>query len=264
MTDRPRSMTGLRQSSASALRQWLPVAVLVCFIAAAYFTGLHRYVSLATLAEHRETLRGFVHDNLLLALAAYALLYVVIVALSLPGAAVMSIAGGFLFGWMLSAPVTVVAATIGAVIVFEIVSTSFGAALAARAGPMVKRLSAGFAADAFHYLLFLRLAPVFPFFVVNAVAGLCRVKLSTFVIATVIGIIPASIAFALLGTGLDAVIEAQLAAHAACVAANGAENCSFSIDAGALVTRELLLAFAGLGLVALIPVVLRRFRKGAP
>lgn len=264
MTDPSLTMTDPRSSPYGSLRRWLPVAVLTILIAAVYLAGLHRHISLAALAENREALRGFVATHLLLALAAYALLYVAIVALSLPGAAVMSIAGGFLFGWMTSVPVTVAAATIGAVIVFQIVRTSLGAALAAKAGPMVQRLSQGFAADAFHYLLFLRLAPVFPFFIVNAVAGLCRVKLPTFVVATVIGIIPASIAFALLGAGLDGVIEAQLAQHQACIAANGAASCSFSLDAGALVTRELLLAFAGLGLVALVPVAMRRWRRTAP
>lgn len=263
MTDLSQPMINARPSPPGSLRRWLPVLALAALIAAAYLAGLHRHLSLTALAEHREALRGFVGSHLLLALAAYAALYVAIVALSLPGAAVMSIAGGFLFGWVLSAPVTVVAATIGAVIVFQIVRTSLGAALAERAGPMVKRLSAGFAADAFHYLLFLRLAPVFPFFIVNAVAGLVNVKLPTFIVATVIGIIPASIAFALLGAGLDGVIAAQLAAHEACVAAQGNQNCTFSLDVSALVTTELLLAFAGLGVVALIPVALRRWRRHA-
>jgi hypothetical protein len=83
----------------------------------------------------------------------------------------MSIAGGFLFGWAVSAPVTVFAAVAGAAAVFQIVKTSLGAALAERAGPFLQRLSRGFAENAFSLLLFLRLTPVFPFFMVNAVAG---------------------------------------------------------------------------------------------
>ncbi len=172
----------------------------------------------------------------------------------------LSIIGGFLFGWMVSAPLSIAAAATGAVIVFQIVKTSFGASIAERAGPFVKKLAGGFAKDAFSYLLFLRLTPVFPFFAVNAVAGLANVKLSTFTLATVIGIIPGGIAFAYLGSGLDGVIDAQRLAHTDCVAKNGADACAFSIDASALITTDLLIAFAALGLVSLIPVILKKFK----
>lgn len=261
MSDRPvPNVKGPPAPAAGAWRPWLTVAALLGLVATVYAAGLHHHLSLVTLAEHREALRGFVEGHLLLALAAYVLLYVAIVALSVPGAAVMSIAGGFLFGWMLSAPVAVLAATAGAVIVFQIVRTSFGVALAARAGPLVQKLSAGFAADAFHFLLFLRLAPVFPFFIVNVVAGLARVPLTTFILATGIGMLPASIVFALLGAGLDGIITARLAARQACVAATTGADCQLDLDAANLVTGELLLAFFGLGVLALVPVVLRRRR----
>jgi uncharacterized membrane protein YdjX (TVP38/TMEM64 family) len=241
-------------------RAW-PVAALVLAVAAIYAAGFHRYLTLATVAENRDLLETFVAAHIFTALLIYAAVYIVTVALSLPGAALLSIAGGFLFGWMLSAPVTIVAATIGAVIVFQIVKTSFGAAIAGRAGPFVKKLADGFARDAFSYLIFLRLTPVFPFFMVNAVAGLCNVRLSTFTLATFIGIIPGGIAFAYLGTGLDSVFDAQAAAHADCVAKSGAEACPLAIDASALVTTELLIAFAALGVVSLIPVTLKKFKE---
>ena len=258
------TMTEIRRPTAGKFRQWLPAAVLAGLIATAYALGLHHHLTLSALAENREALRNFVSDNLALAVLVYMSVYVALVALSVPGAAVMSIAGGFLFGWAISLPATITSAVIGSVIVFQIVKTSLGAALAERAGPMVQRLSKGFSEDAFSYLLFLRLAPVFPFFMVNAVSGLCRVSLRTFIIATVIGIIPASFAFALLGSGLDGVIDAQTAAHQACIAQNGAGNCTFSLEISSIVTRELLLAFAGLGLVALFPIALKRFRRQKP
>lgn len=254
-------MTFARLSTAAGLRQWLPVAVLAALIATAYALGLHRHLSLSTLAENRDLLRSFVAGNLFLAVLTYMGIYVALVALSVPGAAAMSIAGGFLFGWAISVPATVTAAAIGAVIVFQVVKTSLGAALAERAGPMVSRLSRGFAEDAFNYLLFLRLAPIFPFFVVNAVSGLCRVPLRTFVLATVIGIIPASFAFALLGSGLDGVIDAQKLAHEACIAEKGPAACTFSISVRSLVSTELLLAFAGLGVVALLPIAIKRLKS---
>jgi uncharacterized membrane protein YdjX (TVP38/TMEM64 family) len=235
-------------------------------IASAYYFGLHRYLSLGVIADNREALKAFVAAHLIAAVVIYMAIYIVVVALSLPGAAILTIVGGFLFGWALSAPITVLAATAGAVIVFQIVKTSLGAVAAERAGPFVKKLSAGFTDDAFNYLLFLRLVPAFPFFAVNAVAGLCRVNLRTFVSATLIGIIPGTIAFAWLGTGLDSVIDAQAKIYHQCIATGGMADCMYEFDIGALVTREILIAFAALGVVALIPVALKRWkaRRTAP
>lgn len=242
------------------LRRWLPVAVLLLLLGLDYALGLHRYLSLATLAEHRDQLRAWVAGNLVLAIACYMLAYVAVVALSIPGAAAMSLAGGFLFGWAISAPATIIAAVIGAAIVFEIVKTSFGAALAEKSGPFVQKLSQGFAENAFGLLLFLRLTPVFPFWAVNAVAGLSRMPLRVFVAATALGIIPGAFAFALVGSGLDGVIEDQLMAYRVCAAENGAGNCHVSLSAAALISPELLWGLTGLGLVALVPVVARLWK----
>jgi uncharacterized membrane protein YdjX (TVP38/TMEM64 family) len=249
---------------AAGLRRWLPVAALLALAAAGYALGLHHYLTLTALAEHRDSLRQWVNGHLLLALASYMLLYVTVVALSLPVASVLSIAGGLLFGWAASVPPTVVAAVTGSVIVFAVVKTSFGAALAERASPFLQRLSAGFAENGFSLLLFLRLTPVFPFWAVNAVAGLARMPLGTFMAATAIGIIPGSVAFALVGAGLDKTIDAQIAAHQACLAAGNAAACSLSLDASSLLSPELGWGFAGLGLIALLPLLFRRRRMAAP
>lgn len=242
-------------------RRWLPLVALLALAGAGYGLGLHRYLTLETLTANRGLLHGWVNGHLALALAAYVLLYIAVVALSIPGATVMSIAGGFLFGWALSIPATLVAAVAGAVIVFEIVKTSFGATLAERAGPMVQRLSAGFAQNAFSLLLFLRLTPVFPFWAVNAVAGLCRIPLRSFIAATALGIIPASIAFALVGSGLDVVIDRQLAAYESCINQLRAASCSADLKLSSLISPELGLGLTGLGLVALIPIGIRLWKN---
>lgn len=252
---------GDKPGRARGLRRWLPAALLLLLIGVGLALGLHRHLTLTALAENRDALKRFAEAHLLLALAGYAALYVTVVALSIPAAAALSIAGGLLFGWALSAPVTVAAATAGSAIIFQAVKTSFGATLAERAGPFVKRLASGFAENAFSLLLFLRLTPVFPFWAVNAVSGLCRVPLRTFIAATAIGIIPASLAFAFIGAGFDRVIDAQLAAHRACVAARGGAQCSFTVSPAALVSTELVLGLSALGAVALIPLLLR-WRKG--
>lgn len=235
--------------------------LLIAGIAAVYLTGLHKYLTFEAFVSRSAAIETFVRDHLILAVIAYMAIYIAVVALSLPGAAAMSITGGFLFGWAISVPTTVVAATAGATIVFQAVKTSFGATLAERAGPMVQKLSHGFAEDAFNYLLFLRLVPVFPFFVVNAVAGLCQVRVKTFVMATAIGIIPGAIAFAYLGTGLGSIITAQTAAHDACLAERGAANCKLELDPSLLVTRELIISFVVLGVVALLPIAIKHLKK---
>lgn len=245
-------------------RRWLPVALLLALVALVLGLGLQNKVTLPALIEHRDEIRGWVDGHLALAVTAFALLYVAVVALSIPAAAALSLAGGFLFGWMVSAPVTTLAATAGAAIVFEIVKTSFGAALAERSGPFLTRLSRGFAENAFSLLLFLRLTPVFPFWAVNAVAGLSGIPLGTFVAATLIGIIPGSIAFALIGAGLDTVIDDQALAFRVCAEQNGAENCHASLSPAALISPELLWGLSALGLVALLPVLLRLRKARRP
>lgn len=237
--------------------------MLAALIALAYAFGLHSYFTFGTLVENRAMLQAFVDQHLYSSILAYAAIYVAVVALSLPAAGLLSIFGGFIFGWQVSAPVTVVAATVGAVIVFQVVKTSLGSAIAERAGPFATKLSNGFAKDAFNYLLFLRLVPAFPFFAVNAVAGLARVDIKTFIFATLIGIIPGSFAFAWLGRGLDSIIQAQGVAHDSCVAAKGAAACPIEFSPSALVTPQLLIAFAVLGVVALIPVALKKWKTAA-
>ena len=245
---------------AKTIGRWLPLIILAALVVAAYALGLQKYMSLEMIASNREFLLDYVSSHLFLALLAYAMIYILIVALSLPGAGIISIVGGFIFGWTFSAPVSIMAATIGAVIVFQIVKTSLGATMAERAGPFVRKLADGFAKDAFNYLLFLRLVPAFPFFVVNVVAGVCRVPLKTFIAATFVGIIPGAIVFAWLGRGLGSVIDTQSLAHSMCVADKGPGNCPYELSISSLITPQLLLAFTALSVVALIPVLVKRLK----
>jgi uncharacterized membrane protein YdjX (TVP38/TMEM64 family) len=243
-----------------SIRRWLPLLGLLGVMVLGYGLGLQRYFSFQSVVEHEALLNAIVEQHLLASVAIYFLVYVAVVALSLPGAAVLSILGGFIFGWALSGTVTIFAATLGAVAVFKIVQTSLGAAIAERAGPFVQKLSRGFEKDAFNYLLFLRLVPAFPFFAINAVAGLTKMKLRTFALGTLIGIIPGSYAFAWLGRGLGSVIDAARMAQEKCVALSGAENCHTDFVISSLVTPQLLLGFAALGVVSLIPVLLKKWK----
>jgi uncharacterized membrane protein YdjX (TVP38/TMEM64 family) len=243
----------------------LPLLLLAAAAAAIWWSGGLDYISLQKLAEHREALRSWVSANLVAAILTYMSLYAGVVALSLPVAAPLTLAGGLLFGWLLGGVATVAAATLGAAAIFIFARTALAGPLARRAGPRLDRLRAGFQENALSYLLFLRLVPAFPFWLVNLASALLGVPLRTFVIATFIGIIPATFAFALTGAGLDSVLVAHQQAYEACVAQNSApEACAFDLDPASLLTPELLLAFAALGVVALIPAMVKRFWKGKP
>lgn len=248
-------------SASRRWRRWLPLVGLAGLMMLAFAQGWHKYLSFKTIGLNYEWLQAFISENLIVALLAYALIYIAAVALSLPGGLILTVAGGLLFGWKLGAPVTVVAATIGATILFLVARSSLGEGLADRAGPWVAKLRDGFQKNALSYLLFLRLVPAFPFFVVNLAPALLGVPLSTYVIGTLIGIIPGTFAYSVAGAGLGSVVEAQNASYNACVAERSQDACTYSIDTSALITPELIAAFVLLGVVALIPVFLNKWKE---
>lgn len=237
------------------LKRWGIAGVIIVLMVLGYTSGWHEYISMSALIMHREMLGLFVSDHFWISIAAYCILYVVIVALSFPGASLLTVAGGFLFGWAIGGSLTAIAATIGASVIFLAMRTSLGTSLKDRAGPFMARLSCGFRENAFSYLLFLRLTPVFPFWLVNIAPAIFHVPLRTYAIATFIGIIPGTYAYSFIGAGLGSVIEAQELANPGC-----AQSGTCSVDPSALVTRELIAAFAVLGVVSLLPIILKKLR----
>lgn len=254
----------------STLSPWLnrgwPLLLLLAAMALVFAMGWHRYLSLEELALRREELRAAIADHRLLALLAFTGIYAGTVALSLPGAAVLTLAGGFLFGWLLGGLAAIIAATAGAAAIFLIARSALGESLSSRAGPWIERLRQGFQENAFNYLLFLRLVPIFPFWLVNLAPALLGVGFGTYLVATLIGIVPGTFAFAIAGEGLDSVIAAQQAAHQSCLAKMGPDaekSCPFVLEPSALLTPGLIAGFVALGVVALIPIAVKRFRRKA-
>src|SRR2546421_1173162 len=261
-------MTILQRSSAKAddgcgvrarMRRFVPIVLIVLAMAAVFATGVHRHISLETLVKHRMAIDAFIGTHGVAAVAAYVAIYIVVVALSIPGSLFLTITGGILFGIVIGGIATVISATVGATIVFLVAKSACGENLVRRAGPLACKLVDGFKADAFNYLLFLRLVPAFPFFLVNLVPALVGVKLPTFVAATLIGIIPGALAFTFLGSGLDSVIAAQEGVYRACLAA-GRADCEIHFNIGMIATPRLLASLATLGVIALIPVIVKRLR----
>ncbi len=240
-------------------RRILLLAAIVILAAAGYFVLGDGGISLESLVRHRSTIDTFVAEHRLLAVLAYIGIYIVVVALSLPGAAFLSVAGGFLFGLVVGASAAVIGATIGATLIFLVARTALGEPLLRLAGPRANQLAKGFRDDAFSYLLFLRLVPVFPFFLVNLVPAFAGVRLGPFVAGTVLGIIPAAIVFSLAGTGLDSVITAQINSYHQCIAAKG-PDCRMTFDPAGVLTPQLIAALVALGLLALMPVIVKYWR----
>ena len=241
------------------LKKWGALGVMIALLIAGYLAGLHEYFSLSNLIKHREAMVTFVSENIVLAALAYMALYILIVAVSFPGASALTITSGLVFGGILGGILTVVGATSGAAIIFLIARSSLGDVLEKKAGPFVQKMIAGFQKDQFQYLLTLRLTPIFPFWVVNIVPALLKMRLLPYATATFLGIIPGTIAFAYIGAGLDSVIAAQEAANPGCADAG-----TCSIEIGALVTKELLIALVGLAILSALPFVIKKIRGNKP
>lgn len=256
----PRRPADAAAQDRPAWRRFLPLVILLAAMAAAYAGGLHHYINIDDAVKKRDELKQLVAADQITALALYTLGYAASVALSVPGAALLTLLGGFLFGGILGGAVTVVAATLGAIIVFLAARSAFGETLQRRAGPALSKILSGFRDDAVSYLLFLRLVPAFPFWLVNLAAALGDIPLKVFAWTTFIGIIPGTFAFSVAGAGLDSVVAAQKSALYACKAA-GRSDCAKRFDLMAVLTPELLVALALLGLVALIPIAWRRISK---
>jgi uncharacterized membrane protein YdjX (TVP38/TMEM64 family) len=208
-----------------------------------FVLGLDLYLSFEALHENRERLRNLVEANGTLAIAALILGYALAVAFSLPAGAVLTIAAGFLFGTVVAASCVVVGATLGASAVFLAARTAFADLLRAKAGAGMRRMEAGFRENAFHYLLVLRLIPIFPFWLVNLVPAFLGVTLRTYVLATLIGIIPGTVVYASLGNGLGAIFAA-----------------GETPDLGIIFHPEVLLPILALAALAALPVVYKKVK----
>ncbi|MFU8883692.1 MAG: TVP38/TMEM64 family protein [Rhodobacterales bacterium] len=228
------------------IRRFLPLALILVALAGIYLSGLHEVFTIDWLSLQRDSLTRLVTDHYALVLAGFALAYALAVATAFPAASFLTVAGGFMFGWLVGGVTVVLSATAGATILFLIARTSFGAGLRSMAGPRVNRLADGFEKNAFLTIVALRLAPVFPFFLMNIIPALFRVPVTSYAAATLIGIAPGTFAYAYLGSGVDSVLT-------------NAEAAGERVEIADLVTPQLTLAFVALAAVAALPIVVRMF-----
>ncbi len=241
---------------ARRILRWLPLALLVGISLAALFTGTARLLSLDALLASRAWLHAFVSADYVRALVAAYLIYVAAVVISVPATLMLTMVCGFLFGVVTGALVAVAAASTGAAIVFSI-GRGPGADLLDRvAGPRLNALAAGFRRDAFGYIAFLRLLPLFPFWMTNLAPAAFGVPLRTFVAATMLGLLPGAFVYAATGAGIEDVVAAHEAAKAACQATSDL-GCDEALTLRALVTPKMVLGLGALAAFALLSVLLR-------
>lgn len=233
-------------SGSSPLRRLLPLVVLAAGFAAFFALGLHRTLTLSELAARRADLTAFVAAQGGLAELAYVGVYALAVAFSVPGGTVLTLAGGFLFGTVWGGAYAVTGATLGAVAVFLAARSALGGALRRKAKPWIGRLEEGFREHAFSYMLFLRLVPLFPFWLVNLVPAFLGVPVGVYALATLVGIVPGALVYASVGNGLGAVLDA-----------------GGTPDLRAIFSVDVLLPLLGLAALALLPVAAKAWRRRA-
>ena len=196
-----------RQPRPKGLKRYIPVLVVGLGFMVFFVGGFQNLLSFDTLADNRAELLAWTDENRVLAILAFMVAYVVVVSLSLPGGVWLTLAGGFIFGGLEAAAYVLVGATVGATLIFLGARYAFADLCHAKAGTSLAKMEDGFRENAFSYLLFLRLVPLFPFWLVNLVPALLDVRLSTYVIATFIGIVPGTVVFAHAGEGLGVALE---------------------------------------------------------
>lgn len=242
-------MTSSAGAPRKSLWRFLPVVLIAIALALALVFRVHELVSLDTLQQRGEALDRLVAANLAAALALYVVLYAAAVTISLPGASVLTISGGFLFGTWLGGGAAWIGASIGATLIFLAARTAFGDALRARAGSWLERLRDGFREHAFSYLLVLRLTPVAPFFIVNVAPAFFDVKLRDYVLATMLGMIPGAFVYAAVGAGLRAAL------------ATGAHADPAEAARAIFLQPAVYGPIIGLVALAFVPIIVRALRR---
>ncbi len=238
-------MSDTTQSPPGGLGRRLPLLIILAVAVIGAFT-LRDYLSFETLRENREALLAFRDANYLLTALTFIALYVVIVAFSLPGATIATLTGGFLFATFPGALFNVLAATIGATVIFTAARWGFGERLGAKlegSEGVVKKIKDGIDENQWSMLFLIRLVPAVPFFVANLVPSFLEVPTHRFVISTFLGIIPGAVVYTSVGAGLGEVF------------ARGETP-----NLGIIFEPQILLPILGLCALAVLPILIKAVR----
>ena len=227
-------------------RRLLPLGVIALGLALFFALGGPGYINIDALRDNRDVLAAFVSDNFVVAIIGFIAIYATLTAISFPGAWVLSVVGGFLFGTWVGGFAIVTGATIGAVALFLAARSAFGDVLRRRFdGELLRKFQKGLQDNELSYLFILRLVPLFPFLLVNIAPALFDVKLRNYIIATFFGIIPGALVYASVGNGIGAVFDRG-------------EDANLS---GLMFQPSVILPIIGLIALALVPVIYKRVKS---
>jgi uncharacterized membrane protein YdjX (TVP38/TMEM64 family) len=188
------------------LFRWIPLFIIITMMILIYFSHWYEYLTFSSLSKYHASLNIWTQQHYFSTVLFFIFIYVAAVATSIPGAAtILTITAGFLFGLFAGTCYIILAATLGASILFASLQTAIGSYLTKKGNSWVKHMKAGFKKNAFNYLLFLRLVPLFPFWAINIAAALLGVKFLKFFLATFIGIIPGAFIYVSIGCGLKSI-----------------------------------------------------------
>jgi uncharacterized membrane protein YdjX (TVP38/TMEM64 family) len=235
-TAMPNEMSATESAGGSGVGKIVIAVAIACAIGVFFYFDLGRVLSLNALKENRDHLLAFAESNHAVAVALFILAYIAVAGLSLPGAVILTLAGGFLFGAVFGTLFVNLGATTGATLAFLVARYMLRDLVEQKFGKWLEPLQQGFAKNDFNYLMTLRLIPLFPFFVVNLVSGLTRMNVGTYVAATALGIIPGSFVYAYAGRQLGTINSLK-----------------------EIASPNVIAAFVLLGVLALVPVVYKKF-----
>jgi uncharacterized membrane protein YdjX (TVP38/TMEM64 family) len=228
-------------------RRWgrlLLLPVLAGLGLATFFVfHVNQYLTFESLSDHRALLLDWVARDFITAALVFGGVYLVATMLSVPGDALLTIAGGFLFGPFLGTTIAVIAATLGSTILFAVARTSLGEMLRGRSEGSLASFREGFNKNALNYLLFVRFVPLFPFWLVNLASAFLGMPLRTFVVGTFVGIIPGTAVFASIGNGLGAILD------------RGQKP-----NLGIIFSPSIFIPLVALAVLSLVPIIYRRLR----
>jgi len=213
------------------------ILVAAILIALFFYFDLERYLTLESLKANRDALTVYYQENRLATVASFIAIYIVQTALSLPGATVLTLASGAIFGSVMGTIYVNIGATTGAVLAFLAARYLFHDAVQNKLGTRLEKINSELEKAGFNYLLSLRLVPIFPFFLINLASGLTKVPLRAFFLATMIGIIPGSFVYCNAGASLATINSV-----------------------GGIASPRVLGSFALLGLFSLVPVFYKKIK----
>lgn len=221
-----------------SIKKIVIILVVLVGISIFFYFDLQGFLTLSALKANRQALLDYYVAHKLVMVAGFMALYIVQTALSLPGAAILSLAAGAIFGSIMGTLYANIAATIGATLAFLVTRYMLRDAVLNKFGGKLEGMNRELETRGFNYLLFLRLVPLFPFFLINLAAGLTRLPLRTFFFGTMLGIIPGGFVYVNAGASLA------------------------TIDSlSGIASPRVLGSFALLGLFALVPVLYNKFKN---